>query len=64
MILPSVVDITILLKLKPTVHGWKIYDASLAGFSLVQYYRERYAEIAASEGVAGVLAHMEATLAS
>jgi len=57
------IDIPLLLKLKRTVDGWKIYDASLEGFSLLQHFRKHYAEIAASEGIAGVLAHMEATLA-
>ena len=57
------VDIPLLFKLKRTGDGWKAYDANVEGLSLVQHYRERYAGIAASEGIAGVLAHMEAKLA-
>lgn len=56
-------DIPLLFKLKRTEGGWKAYDANVEGLSLVQHYRERYAAIAASEGIAGVLAHMEAKLA-
>ena len=57
------VDIPLLFKLKRTGDGWKAYDANVEGLSLVQHYRERYAGIAASKGIAGVLAHMEAKLA-
>jgi len=56
-------DIPLLFKLKRTEAGWKAYDANVEGLSMVQHYRERYAGIAASEGIAGVLAHMEAALA-
>jgi phospholipid transport system substrate-binding protein len=57
-------DIPLLFKLKRTGDGWKAYDANVEGLSLVQHYRERYAAIAASDGIAGVLAHMESALAS
>ena len=36
---------------------WKAYDVTIEGISLVNSYRETYAAIARTSGIAGVLAH-------
>lgn len=56
-------DIPLLFKLKRGDDGWKAYDANVEGLSLVQHYRERYAAIAKSDGIDGVLSHMKQQLA-
>lgn len=52
-------DVPLLFKLKPHGDSWLVYDANVEGLSLVSHYRDRFGAIAASEGIDGVLAHLE-----
>lgn len=52
-------DVPLLFKLKPEGSGWIVYDANVEGLSLVAHYRDSLGAIAARDGMAGVLAHLE-----
>jgi len=57
-------DIPLLFKLRRTDDGWRAYDANVEGLSIVQHYRDAYGAIAKNEGIDGVLAQMQRTLAN
>ena len=57
-------DIPLLFKLKRLEDRWVAYDANVEGLSLVQHYRSEFANIAKSQGIDGVIAHLEAKTAT
>ena len=53
-------DIPLLFKMHRKDGGpWLAYDANVEGISLVSHYRNRFGEIMAKDGVAGVLAYLD-----
>ncbi len=55
-------DIPLLFKLKYRDDRWLAYDANVEGISLVSHYRDRYKSIIKSEGMPGLLEHMQRSL--
>ena len=56
-------EIPVDYSLKKSEGGWRAYDVTIEGVSLVRNYRSSYQQIAKQEGIDGLLERMAAKIA-
>lgn len=56
---PTGQKVAVNYSLKYTGNGWKVYDFSIEGISMVASYRSQFADVLENKGMAGLLAQMQ-----